>query len=82
MGNQLLLGAQQLLQRGARVSDSGGNVPGLLEPGYGCQHKRRAPKLHQHLINPERQLCAAEEAGMAKEGEARLLLRCQSTGNN
>lgn len=81
MGNQLLLGAQQL-QQGAQVSDSGGNVPGLLETGYGCQRNRQAPKLRQHLINPERQLCAVEEAGMAEEGEARLLLGCQSTGDN
>lgn len=81
MGNQLLRGARQL-QQGAQVSDSGGNVPGLLKTGYGCQHKRRVPKLRQRLINPERQLCAAEEAGMAEEGEARLLLGCQSTGDN
>lgn len=81
MGKQLLLGAQQL-QRGAQVSGSGGNMPGLLETGYGCQRKKRVPKLRQRLINPERQLCAAEEAGMAEEGEARLLLGCQSTGNN
>lgn len=81
MGNQLLLGAQKL-QRGAWVSNSGGNMPGLLETGYDCQLNRQAPKLCQRLINPERQLCAEEEAGTAKEGEARLLLRRQSTGDN
>lgn len=47
------IGAQQL-QQGARVSDSSGNVPGLLELRYSCQCKRRVPKSHQHLINPER----------------------------
>lgn len=80
MGNQLLLGAE-LLQRGAQVSDSGGNVPGHLETGQGCQRNRQVPKLRQRLINPETQVCAAEESGMA-EGEARLLLGCQSTGDN
>lgn len=45
--------------------------------------KIRVPKSHQHLINLERQLCAAQEAGMAKEEEeARLLLGCQNTGSN
>jgi len=57
-------------------------VPGPAEPGYRCQCKRRVPKLLQQLINPERKLCAAEEAGVAKQGEARLLLGCQSTGDD